>query len=170
VSDLSAWVAPETLVNLVLSVVQTTEDAKLRRAGLALGGRTLPPRLMLTLLTYAYAVGLFASQAIADRLGEDPILQYLSCGKRPEAEALRRFRRRNRETITQCLETVCLVVWKIRFGSWTLKSPSLRLRARGARTPMDPLIQMEVKCDVMDRLHRAELEDTCWLETRVLVA
>src|SRR5437667_10709581 len=51
------------------------------------------PRLLLKLLIYAYAVGLFSSRKIA-QAGEDVVpLRYLAAGQLPSHRALARFRR-----------------------------------------------------------------------------
>jgi hypothetical protein len=158
---LNAWIEKETLVNLVLSVVQTADEAKLRAAATESQGATLPPRMMLALLTGCYAMGIYSSQAIASRADEEPVLQYLCAGRQPASEEVRRFRNRNRELIARCLETICLVVWRIRFGAWRLGLPARSGRVFSGSARHDPLIQVEIKCAVMERLYRAEVEDGC---------
>jgi len=166
--DLSAWIDKETLVNLVLSVVQTVEETKLRAAVTEFQGASLPPRMMLALLTAGYAMGICSSQAIASRAGEEPVVRYLCAGRQPTSAEVRRFRNRNRELIARCLETVCLVVWRIRFGGWRLGLPRNSGRVFSGSARYDPLIQIEIKCEVMERLYRAEVEDSCCGETALV--
>jgi hypothetical protein len=157
--DLTSWLAPETLANLALSVAQGIDDDDLHFALPSFDDEeTLPPRLMLALLTYAYATGFYASRTIADQISVNPTLQYFCARKRPPAPVLRRFRRQHRETLARCLELVGFVAWRIQHGNWsTPRSSSAR-----AVTPnrVDPMVQIEIRCEVMDRLQRAEIEDS----------
>lgn len=50
------------------------------------------PRLMLKLLIYAYAVGIFSSRKIAQALDDLVPLRYLAAGNRPSHRTLARFR------------------------------------------------------------------------------
>jgi hypothetical protein len=169
-ADLSMWVARETLMNLVLSVVQTVEEHRLRPAVARSTDGALPPRMMLALLTCCYATGVYGSQVITDKICEDPALQYFCADRRPTAAEIRRFRNRNRELIAQALEVVCLVIWKIRFGAWRAGEPGSTSRLFGGSHRFDPLIQVEIRCEVMERLYRAEVEDSCCLNQRVVAA
>jgi len=165
-TDPSLGIAREKLLNLVLAVVQTVDDRRLRGTPVGPEPSTLPPRLMLALLTCCYTMGTYRSEAIAEKICEDPALQYFSAGRRPTAREIRRFRNQHRELIAQCLETVCLGTWKIRSSTGHVGNPRRNGSSWGGR--FDPLIQIEIKCEVMERLFRAEVEDSrCLTETAV---
>ena len=169
-SDLCQWVAPETLVNLVLSVVQHVDEARLRPALAERAAMAPPGRLLLALLVCAYAKGIYLSHAIAESATEDAALHYLGGGLALEGSTLRRFRNHNRETIAQCLETVCLAAWRIKFGGWRCGLPSDGRQGTGLGQRLDALVQMEIKCEVMERLQRAEVEDYRGYAEAALVA
>lgn len=169
-ADLSMWVARETLMNLVLSVVQTVDEHRLRPTAARSAEAALPPRMILALLACCYATGVYGSQAITERICEDATLQYFCADRRPSVAEIRRFRNHNRELIAQVLEIVCLVIWKIRFGAWRSGEPGSTSRLFGGSHRFDPLIQVEIRCEVMERLYRAEVEDSCCLSQRVVVA
>jgi transposase len=157
-ADLSAWVAKETLVNLVLSLVPTVEEAKLR---VVVGGtdfRPLPPRMLLGLTIYGYAVGIYSSQLIAQKARQDEVFRYLCAHRPPDGEDIRRFRNRHRQVIAQCLATVCLLVWKVHRSQAESRRTACSLRSLEAG-PVDALTHTEIICEVMERLHRAEVED-----------
>jgi hypothetical protein len=165
-TDPCLGVAREKLLNLVLAVVQTVDDRRLRCIPAGPEPSTLPPRLMLALLTCCYAMGTYRSEAIAEKICEDPALQYFSAGRRPTAREIRRFRNQHRELIAQCLETVCLGTWKIRLSTGHVGNAPRNGSSWSGR--FDPLIQIEIKCEVMERLFRAEVEDSrCRTETAV---
>jgi hypothetical protein len=73
-------------------------------AGASLDADGEHSKSLLRLLTFCYAMGLYASSEIESALNADPLLLFLAEGERHESTALRRFRRRHRHALTQCLE------------------------------------------------------------------
>lgn len=61
---------------------------------------------LLTLLTYSYAAGLYASEDIEANCLQDPAARYLVGHSGVSAQSLRAFRRRNRPWIEQALARV----------------------------------------------------------------
>ncbi|MBI2947463.1 MAG: hypothetical protein HYY23_07445 [Verrucomicrobia bacterium] len=115
--DLRLWVDENILVNLVLEAVQSVCEPGIDSRGKS---EPLPegrPRVFLTLLTYSYAVGIYASDEIEDRIATEPALRYLSAGARPSWHDLRRFRRQNREIIRGALTRVLRIAREFRLWS-----------------------------------------------------
>lgn len=72
---------------------------------------------MLTILTYSYAVGIYASEEIEAAISSDPKLRYLSAGARPGRHDLRRFRRQSKRIIHQALTKVFQSAWEFTLRS-----------------------------------------------------
>jgi hypothetical protein len=72
----------------------------------------IPPQILLGLLTYCYAVGLYGSVEIAAAISEQPALKYLCTTFRPAHNTLRRFRRNHREMLRQSLALVLHRGWR----------------------------------------------------------
>ena len=66
----------------------------------------LPLEVMLGLISYCYARGIFRSDDIARRLREQPELAKEFGRDLPDAQAIRRFRRRHADAIEETLETL----------------------------------------------------------------
>ena len=64
----------------------------------------LPPKEMLGAVSYCYAKGVYSSEEIEERMLRDPKLRESLHGEVPRAEAIRRFRALNRDTIRATLE------------------------------------------------------------------
>lgn len=64
----------------------------------------LTPKDMLGALTYCYAKGVFTSEEIERKMRTDTELRVATHGDLPDAKAIRRFRRFNREAIQSTLE------------------------------------------------------------------
>jgi len=113
--DLGKVLGEHELLRLVFEVVQTVDTGSLeRQAGLAPEFR---PQMMLTLVTYCYAASLFGSRDIQFAIGTDPVVRYICARTFPAWQAIRRFRRLNREVIRQCLVEVLRRAWTHRFDA-----------------------------------------------------
>src|SRR5882724_8555708 len=76
--DLSVYIGKKTLVKLILDAI---EGLNARSGGaLATGNREFQPALMLTLITYCYATGAYASSDIEFSMQHDQMVRYL-CAK-----------------------------------------------------------------------------------------
>ena len=102
------------LVRLTLDAVQSTCESNGNWPSPAARTPAGLPRVILTILTYSYAVGIYASEEIAARICSDPNLRYLSAGARPTWHELRRFRRPSRAVIQQALSRLFESAWQFR--------------------------------------------------------
>src|ERR1043166_2486044 len=93
------------LRSLVLSVVQQIDPREAISKADVGTGMVCQPRVLLGLLTYCYATGIFGSQEIEALVRRDPLLNLL-CGRDlPDGQVIRHFRRCNRALLQRCLET-----------------------------------------------------------------
>lgn len=74
-------------------------------------------RVMLSLLTYSYACGLYSSEEIERAIQRVPALRYLSAGLRPDSAQIRWFRRRHRRALTKCLGRTLALAWQRRLDA-----------------------------------------------------
>ncbi len=113
-ADLRRWVGDWGLVTMALDSVQ----AEWPEAGGAPAGcsdRLCKP-MMLTLLTYCYAAGIYASEDIELAPAHSPQIRYICAGQHPEADTVRQFRRANRAQIERCLARVLAEAWRRTIG------------------------------------------------------
>lgn len=97
--DLRDWVREDDLVHFVLEAVESSD---LRGAGTrAHGGGSLqyPPSMMLALLIYCYAHGIFGSRQIERASHYHIGVRYLCGNEHPDHDTICAFRRENRELI-----------------------------------------------------------------------
>jgi len=93
VADLAEVLGAVRLSHLTLDAVQAAGElppdfqSRAERSGYSYP-------MLLTLLTYAYARGVYGSDEIEGRLRTDADFRYLGAHEFPEAETLRQFRRR----------------------------------------------------------------------------
>lgn len=150
-ADLSAEVGAETLRQIVSGTVERVPESWLRRAGLR-GDPARAARVLLKLLTYCYAQGIYRSRQI-ERL----IDTTGGAGDAPAAarNLVRRFRLKNREVLAHCLERVCWQVCKLRKAA----SPATSQIGEPLGSPELRVLQMQIACDINERLNRADRLD-----------
>ncbi len=69
-------------------------------------------RMLLTLLTYAYARGVYNSVELAERIVSDADLRYLATGDQPSPTMLRQFRRQQGRLIRAALGQLLVLAMK----------------------------------------------------------
>ncbi|MBN9691282.1 MAG: transposase [Verrucomicrobia bacterium] len=92
-ADLAEWLGAVRLTHFALEAVQGV-DAPLTEFRLAPDRPGHGFRMLLTLLTYAYARGAAGSEEIQERCRTDLDFRYLSTAEFPDTATLRRFRQR----------------------------------------------------------------------------
>lgn len=92
----------ETVRNAVRGVVENTLRPVTRRDS----GVAYHPRVLLALLTYCYARGIYGSLDIERIMRKDTVFRALCREEYPDARMLRCFRRENRAALQDCLSLV----------------------------------------------------------------
>ena len=113
--DLSVCIGKKTLVKLILEAIEDLGAPTSGCESVAAGNPKYPPSLMLTLLTYCYATGVYASTDIELGMQNDQMIRYLCRKNELLLPDLREFRRHGRARIQECLATVLSRVWQLRF-------------------------------------------------------
>src|SRR5688572_19509416 len=89
--------SPRLLMPIVQKVVGQISGQALIRVAAASRGPIFQSRSLLTVLTYCYAMGTYASQEVEAVLRNDILLRYLRGDELPDWHILCRFRRCNGE-------------------------------------------------------------------------
>ena len=100
--DLVDWVGADHLIHDVLEAVQGETTSALEVQYVA-GGDRYRFQMILTLLVYAYARGVFDSSEIESRCLSEADFRYLATPDCPGAGVLRMFRRREKSQVRSAL-------------------------------------------------------------------
>ncbi len=104
-ADLAEGLGAVRLTHLVLEAVQGLDGVQREfRSRPECEGYRYP--MLLTLLSYAYARGIYGSEEIETRVRTDGDLRYLCAQEFPDAEVLRQFRRRERAQLSGALRSL----------------------------------------------------------------
>jgi hypothetical protein len=142
--DLRQWLPERTLVNLALEAVQTVSE---RLPRVSSGTHEFRPPMMLTLLSYCYAVGLGGSADIERAAEADQTVGYICAGDRPDWLTIRRFRRQNVELLRECLASILKKAWLLKTGGEVFWGG------------LESLIDQEISRAVRDRIDIAIILD-----------
>ena len=104
--DLREWVPENDMVHFVIGAV---EDMALDGFGVnhrGTGSKQYPPRMMLSLLIYCYANGIFGSRRIEAGTYRDVAVRYLTADTHPDHDTICKFRRENLDAVHECFVKV----------------------------------------------------------------
>jgi hypothetical protein len=110
---LSEWIRRGTLLSLIMDAAQTVEwpEPELRLA--AKSGYAFRRLVLLTVVTYCYATGVYDSKEIALKIAQDEILRFLCAGTFPTLQDIRDFTNHNHELVEQSLLRTCQLAQKL---------------------------------------------------------
>ena len=110
---LGEWIKKETLLCLILDAAQNLEwpESELKLAGSS--GYAFRRPVLLTVVTYCYAIGVYEAKGIAIEIAQDEILQFLCAGTFPTWQDIRHFTNQSRDLIQQSLFRTCQLAHKL---------------------------------------------------------
>lgn len=131
--DLRDWVARDDLARFVLDAV---EQCDLQVAHLNVrgsGDAQYPPGMMLALLIFCYAHGLFSSRRIEQATYHHVSVRYLCANLHPDHDTIAAFRRHNAELLTNCFVRVLELAQELKafrqMGQISVDGTKLKARA-----------------------------------------
>src|ERR1700721_2502408 len=107
--DLREWVANDDLAQLIIDAI---ERCDLRRAvtnDRGSGSLQYPPGMMVSLLIYAYAQGVFSSRRIEQLTYENLSVLYVCVNTHPDHDTIAKFRRENAALFQDCMRAIILL-------------------------------------------------------------
>lgn len=104
--DIREWVPAGHLVHFIMDAVDELDlsEAKINERGT--GDEQYPPRMMLGLLIYSYASGMFSSRVIERMTYENVAVRLLCADTHPDHDTICAFRRRNAELLHRAFAQV----------------------------------------------------------------
>jgi len=121
--NLREWVPVNHLAHFILDVVEELDLRQVRVNERGTGSEQYPPRMLLALLLYCYATGLFSSRRI-EQASWDSVPVRLICGDtHPDHDTICTFRRENKalleETFVRAHLTFLQEVGRLNGAAWT---------------------------------------------------
>jgi transposase len=163
--DLHEWVTDNHLVKFVVEAVAATDkkDASLNQRGT--GSEQYPPEMMLGLLIYCYATGLFSSRKIERASYDSVAVRYVCANTHPDHDTIAKFRRENGALIRRCFVQVLELAREmgvLKVGTISLDGTKIKASAAKRKTMTEEQLAVElerIEREVQDRLAAAETSD-----------
>src|SRR6516225_9962993 len=163
--DLRDWVAENDLARLIVEVVEQCDLGQAWTNERGSGSSQYPPGMMLSLLIYAYARGVFSSRRIEQLSYENLSVRYLCANTHPDHDTIAKFRRENGALFKSCFCTVLSLARElglVRLGAVAIDGTRLAANASGQKFRTHDQLEQErqaVERLVQELLARAEAAD-----------
>jgi len=156
-------VREDALVGWVLEVVSSVLGRERRVPTRSAVEGHLSAPTMLSVLTYCYATGCYASEEIETLTATDRTVCYLCANQMLNSVEVRHFRRSNRELLHSCLLALHRRAWQHRFGSLRGSTASSSDLARAGCTRGGVLV-FRLAAAAEQKIQQAVLADTMALD------
>ena len=163
--DLRQWVPEDDLVHFVINAVETMRLPGLRVNTRGSGSKQYPPRMMLGLLVYCYANGVFGSRRIERATYRDVAVRYLTGDTHPDHDTICAFRRENGMAVKQAFAEVLQLARQmglVKLGTVSVDGTHIKANAskhKGLRYDRAGELEKLLGKDIEELLARAEKAD-----------
>ena len=113
--DLRDWVPAGHLAHFILDVVEEVDLRSVRVNQRGSGSEQYPPRMLLALLLYCYATGVFSSRRIEQATWDSVPVRLISAGTHPDHDTLCTFRRANQALLQATFVRVLELAQALKF-------------------------------------------------------
>lgn len=163
--DLCDWVPEDDLVHFVLEAVERVDMARFQVNARGTGDAQYHPRMMLALLIYCYANGIFSSRRIERATYRDIGVRYLTADTHPDHDTICKFRRENLSAVSESFVQVLQMAQELKLlqvGLVSVDGTKLDANAnksRSVRYDRARELSEQLRLEVDDLLTQAEQTD-----------
>jgi transposase len=163
--DMCEWVADDDLVHFVIGAVEGMDIRSFKVNERGTGSAQYPPRMMLSLLIYCYANGVFSSRRIERATYRDIAVRYLTADTHPDHDTICTFRRENFSAVADCFVRVLELARELgllKVGTVSVDGTKIKANAsisRSVRYDRAGELVEQLKLEVSELLERAEQTD-----------
>ena len=163
--DMRDWLPEDDLAHFVVEAVERVPLGAFRVNERGTGSAQYHPRMMLALLIYCYANGIFGSRRIERATYRDIGVRYVASNAHPDHDTICAFRRNNFEAVAETFEQVLLLAKELkllRVGTVSVDGTKVDANAsrhRNVRYDRAQALREQLRAEIGELLERAECED-----------
>lgn len=163
--DLKDWLPPDDIAHFIVAAADRVRLGAFRTNRQAGGKPQYHPRLMLALLIYCYANGVFSSRRIERATWRDIGVRFIAANTHPDHDTIARFRRANKTAFeTAFLEMLLLARESglLRLGTVSIDGTKLDANAskiRSVRYDRAQELRAKLAADIAELTAKAEAAD-----------
>lgn len=113
--NLREWVPEDHLVHFVLEAVTALNLSQVKVNQRGTGSEQYPPMMMVALLIYSYATGVFSSRRIEQSTYDSVPVRLLCADTHPDHDTICAFRRENKELLTEIFVKILQLAQQLKF-------------------------------------------------------
>lgn len=135
--SIQEWVAEDDMARFIVDAVEAVGESACHYNWRGSGSEQYPPRMMLALLVYCYAGGVFTSRRIERATWRDVAVRYITGDHHPDHDTIARFRRENGPLFETCFVRVLELAREMkikRVGDVSIDGSKLEAAASRRRT------------------------------------
>lgn len=163
--DLREWVPEDDLAHFVIEAVERVRIEAFQVNWRGTGKAQYHPRMMLALLIYSYANGIFSSRRIERATHRDVAVRFIACDQHPDHDTIATFRRGNAVAIAAAFAQVLLLARElglVKLGMVSIDGTKIDANAskvRSVRYDRAKALSAELKRDIAELMAEAEAAD-----------
>ena len=163
--DMRDWVPENDLVHFVISAVETMELGSVRVNTRGSGSKQYPPAMLLALMIYCYANGLFSSRRIERATYRDIAVRYLTGNTHPDHDTICTFRRENGALVREAFEQVLRLARQmglLKVGTVSVDGTHIKANAskhKSVRYDRAGELEQQLRVDIAKLLEQADASD-----------
>jgi len=163
--DLRDWIPEDDLVHFVIQAVDGLDLHSFKVNARGSGSAQYPPHMMLSLLIYCYANGVFSSRRIERATYRDIAVRYLTSDTHPDHDTICTFRRENFDAVATCFVHVLELARELKLlkvGTVSVDGTTLRASAsknRNVRYDRAGELVEQLELEVRELMEQAERTD-----------
>ena len=134
--NLRDWVPDDHLVHFILDAVEALDLRQVKVNIRGTGSEQYPPPMLLCLLIYSYATGVFSSRRIEQSTYDSVPVRLLTADTHPDHDTLCTFRRENRALLTESFVKVLQLAQQLKvlqFGQITVAVDGTKVLANASK-------------------------------------
>jgi len=164
--DLRDWVSEDDLVHFIIAAVDRLPLSTFAVNHKGCGDEQFPPHMMLALLIYCYANGIFGSRRIERATYRDVAVRYLCADTHPDHDTICAFRRKNLEAVAAAFVDVLELAREmklLKLGCVSIDGTHIRASAskdKNVTYERATQLREQLRLDVKELLAQAESADT----------
>jgi transposase len=164
--DLRDWVTEDDMVHFIIESVEGMKLQRFKVNERGTGSRQYPPEMMLELLIYCYANGIFSSRRIERATYRDIAVRYLTADTHPDHDTIATFRRENFEAVAECFVGVLELARALKLlkvGTVSVDGTKVKANAskyKNVSYERAGQIHKQLEIEVMELLKKAEEADS----------
>ena len=164
--DLRDWVPEDDLAHFVIAAVDRVDITAFKVNAQGSGSEQYHPRMMLALVIYCYANGIFASRRIERATHRDVGVRFVAANRHPDHDTICAFRRANKAAIEDCFVRVLELARELKLlkvGIVSVDGTKIDANAnkhKSVRYDRASELRAQLRLEITELMAKAEAADT----------